>query len=89
MSAAAGEVPGRSVPRGRSGRDSTYPLRGEPIVLLRYGTEDGTVVRDVLRFTEDEGELASLRYYYFCPETLTEVVGELGEAVKDNGYRYA
>lgn len=43
-------------------------------------------VRDVLRFTQDRGGLQTLRYYFFCPETLTEVVAELGLPLKDNGY---
>ena len=61
---------------------------GEPIVVLWYSFEGKTVVRDVLRFVSDRGGLADMRYYYFCPETLTEVVNELGLPLVDNGYHY-
>lgn len=67
-------------------------FRGEPVVLLWYTVEDGgqkrRVVRDVLRFIEAEGGVRSLRYYYFCPETLAEVTRELGLPLVDNGYRF-
>lgn len=62
--------------------------RGEPIVVLWYTHEGKRVVRDVLRFISDRGGMASLRYYYFCPETLAEVVQELGLPLVDNGYHY-
>lgn len=61
---------------------------GEPIVVLWYTHEGRRVVRDVLRFVSDRGGMASLRYYYFCPETLKEVVTELGLPLVDNGYHY-
>jgi len=68
-------------------------FRGEPAVLLWYTVEEaGTkrrVVRDVLRFIEAEGGLRSLRYYYFCPETLAEVTRELNLPLVDNGYRFS
>lgn len=67
-------------------------FRGEPVVLLWYTVvEDGKerrVVRDVLRFIEADGGLRSLRYYYFCPETLAEVTRELCLPLVDNGYRF-
>lgn len=46
------------------------------------------VVRDVLRFEELDGAIARFRYYYFCPETLAEVIGALGLPLADNGYCY-
>ena len=65
---------------------------GEPIIVLWYTvTEDGAekrYVRDVLRFTADRGGLSNMKYYFFCPETLSEVVKELGLPLKDNGYWY-
>ncbi|MCA8916421.1 MAG: sigma-70 family RNA polymerase sigma factor [Planctomycetes bacterium] len=63
-------------------------FRGEPIVVLWYSVDGKRVVRDVLRFISDRGGMAELRYYYFCPETLAEVVNELGLPLVDNGYRY-
>ncbi len=67
-------------------------FRGEPVVLLWYTVQEaGTsrrVVRDVLRFEQQDGGLRRMRYYYFCPQTLAEVTAELGLPLVDNGYRY-
>ncbi len=66
---------------------------GEPIVVLWYTVQhdghDQRVVRDVLRFTQEGANLQSLRYYYFCPETLAEVCTALNLPLVDNGYRYS
>jgi RNA polymerase sigma-70 factor (ECF subfamily) len=61
---------------------------GEPIVVIWHALDDPTtpVVRKVLRFEEREGQIARLRSFTFCPETLTEIVGTLGLPVKTNGY---
>lgn len=65
---------------------------GEPIIVLWYDVQEAgqqrRVVRDVLRFTQDRGKVASLRFYYFCPETLAEVCSALKLPLVDNGYRY-
>lgn len=66
---------------------------GEPVIVLWYDVEEGgktrRVVRDVLRFTQDGASLSSLRYYYFCPETLAEVCELLHLPLVDNGYRFS
>jgi len=61
---------------------------GEPIVVIWYALDDrnAPVVRNVLRFEELEGQVARLRSFVLCPETLTEIVGTLGLPVKTNGY---
>ncbi|MBZ0137948.1 MAG: sigma-70 family RNA polymerase sigma factor [Planctomycetes bacterium] len=61
---------------------------GEPIVVLWYDVDGKRVVRDVLRFVSDRGGMADMRYYYFCPETLTEVCTAIKLPMLDNGYRY-
>src|SRR4029434_10191530 len=57
---------------------------GEPIVVIWYALDDpnASVVRNVLRFEEREGQIARLRSFLLCPETLTEIVGTLGLPVK-------
>ena len=67
----------------------------EPVIVL-FETEldeSGAVVTqeapsDVLRFEADGDRVAAVRWYYFCPETLTEVGLDLGLTMKTNGYRY-
>ncbi len=62
--------------------------RGETVLVLLY-TKDGVeAVEDVLRLVERDGALLALRYYYFCPELLTDVARELGVPVRTNGHRY-
>ena len=60
-------------------RAEVRDLDGEPVVLL-WATptgeaEDGApdAVRDVLRVETADGGVSRLRWYYFCPEVLTEV----------------
>jgi len=58
-------------------------------VVIWYAVLDDPetcVVRDVLRFEEIEGQIARLRFFAFCPETLAEVVGALGLPLATNGY---
>ena len=62
--------------------------RGEPILLLWYAHTDGEAVRSFYRFTIDPttGQIARLIEYYYSPEALAEVAGELGVPVRSNGY---
>ncbi len=69
-----------------------HEFHGEPIIVLWYAPRDGEktrVVRDAMRFEELEGSIARLRYYYFCPEALSEITSLLGLPLRTNGYRYA
>ncbi|HKO48624.1 MAG TPA: RNA polymerase sigma factor [Polyangiaceae bacterium] len=59
--------------------------RGEHVVLLWYGHDDGQAVRCIIRSELDEGRISRLRIHYFSPELLTEVANELTRPVKTNG----
>jgi RNA polymerase sigma-70 factor (ECF subfamily) len=68
---------------------------GEPIVLLwatptdpALAGKDGApeAVVDVLRVETADDSIARLRFYYFCPETLTEVAQRWGLPVNPTGY---
>jgi RNA polymerase sigma-70 factor, ECF subfamily len=59
--------------------------RGEHVVLLWYGHTDGDAVRCIIRSELAEARISRLRIYYFSPELLTEVAGELGVPVRTNG----
>jgi len=63
-------------------------LAGEPVALgfaVRRGRE---ALEQVLRFEEEDGRIARLRGYSFCPETMREVGAELGLRVRGRLYRY-
>lgn len=64
---------------------------GEPIVLLWETPTDGSTpeaVGDLLRVETEGGGIARVRWYYFCPQTLTEVTGRLGLPVRSHGYHH-
>jgi RNA polymerase sigma-70 factor (ECF subfamily) len=64
---------------------------GEPLLLLWDTPVDGSApeaVSDVLRVETADGRVARVRWYYFCPETITEVAGRLGVAARPHGYRF-
>jgi len=67
------------------------PFAGEDVVVLWYavGESKERRVRDVLRFAGSGGQLSQMRYYYFCPETLAEIISALGLPLTTNGYRYS
>jgi len=62
--------------------------RGEPILVSWYDHDEGPAIRDIVRVAEDEGRIASIRFYFFCPEVIAEVAGELGLPWRSNGYGY-
>ena len=63
-------------------------FEGEPIVL-HFHTRRGREKLDVVwRIEEEEGRIARLRSYGFCPETIGEVGRELGLPVLTGLYRY-
>ena len=69
---------------GRARAERVYH-RGQHVILLWYGHSDGEAVRCIIRSELDDGRISRLRIYYFSPELLTEVAGELGLPVRTNG----
>jgi RNA polymerase sigma-70 factor (ECF subfamily) len=77
-------------------RPEVHEFEGEPLIVL-YGwvvDDDGEVIEDeqptdVLRVETRGDQVARLRWYYFCPEVLTEVGAALGlPPMQTHGYRY-
>jgi RNA polymerase sigma-70 factor, ECF subfamily len=62
--------------------------RGEPILLYWYAHRDGEAVRSVARLTGDGDRLAQMRNYFFTPDVIADVCGELDVPFRTNGYRY-
>jgi len=64
---------------------------GEPLILLWETPTDGSgpqAVGDVLRVQTDAGAVASVRWYYSCPQTLAEVTERLGVPLRSHGYHH-
>lgn len=63
--------------------------RGEPIVLAWYAHADGEYVRAIDRVELAGDHIARLRNYFFTPDVLAEVCGELDVPFRSNGYMFS
>jgi RNA polymerase sigma-70 factor (ECF subfamily) len=71
---------------GGLARAEAITHRGETVVLLWYPHDTGDAVRCLMRFDADHGaRFSRVRIYYFSPELLTDVAGELGLPLHTNG----
>lgn len=59
----------------------------EPIVLAFATLRGREALQSVMRFEEQEGRIARIRSYAFCPETIRAVGDELGVKVRTGIYR--
>jgi RNA polymerase sigma-70 factor (ECF subfamily) len=59
--------------------------RGEHVILLWYGHTEGEAVRCIIRSELEDGRISRLRLYFFSPELLTDVCGDLDVPVRTNG----
>jgi RNA polymerase sigma-70 factor (ECF subfamily) len=62
--------------------------RGEWILLHWYAHKDGDYVRAVTRIEPEGDRVARLRNYFFTPDFVAEVCGELGVPFRPNGHRW-
>lgn len=62
--------------------------RDEWVVLFWYDHDDGEAVRAICRAETDGPHLSRLWNYFFTPDVIAEVCGELGVRSKSNGYRW-
>ena len=71
---------------GARARTQCLYHRGEHVILLWYGHATGNTVRCIIRSDLQETRISRLRIYYFSPELLVDVAGELGVPVVTNGH---
>jgi len=63
-------------------------FHGEP-VALGFATRRGReALESIIRLTEEDGRIARIRAYAFCPETMRAVGEELGLRVRTGLYRF-
>jgi RNA polymerase sigma-70 factor (ECF subfamily) len=62
--------------------------RGEWVLLHWYEHRDGEAVRAITRIEADGDRVAQLHNYFFNPDFIAEVCGELGVPWRSNGYRW-
>jgi len=63
-------------------------VEGVPLVLCFATRQGREALEQVLRFDELDGQVARLRAYAFCPETMREVGSALGLPVRTGLYRF-
>jgi RNA polymerase sigma-70 factor (ECF subfamily) len=68
-------------------RVQRFDYHGEPIVLLFQTRQGKEAAIAAVRLREEDGRLAGLRSYGFCPETMRAVCAELGVPVLTGLYR--
>lgn len=74
--------------RPESPRAEVREYRGQPIVLLWYAHDDGPRVRTLMTVDGAGDRISHVRNYFFSPDVIAEVCGELGVPYAVNGYRY-
>jgi RNA polymerase sigma-70 factor, ECF subfamily len=62
--------------------------RGEWLFIHWYEHEDGEFVRAVTRMIAAGERVAQLRNYFFNPDFIAEICGELGLPCRSNGYQW-
>ena len=62
-------------------------FEGEPLLLHFRKVESRQVLEEVWRMDEEDGKIARVRDYCYCPETLREIATEFGLDVLTHGYR--
>ena len=63
--------------------------RGGWVLLHFYDHDDGGAVRALTRVETDGDGVARLRNYFFNPDLIAEVCGELGVPFRSNGHRWS
>jgi RNA polymerase sigma-70 factor (ECF subfamily) len=91
---AAADVRGGMEPRFMQGVVATAPRvearfhRGAWVLIHWYTHHDGEAVRAITRIEADGDRVARLQNYFFTPDLIAEVCGELGLPSRPNGYRW-
>ena len=63
--------------------------RGAWVLVHWYAHEDGDAVRAITRLDVDGDGVARLQNYFYSPDFIAEVCGELGLRWRSNGYRWS
>src|SRR5262249_29628539 len=61
--------------KGTPGRAEAVSFEGEWLLVVWAGAAANEVLINVERLEEEEGHIAHIRSYYFCPEVIAEIAG--------------
>ncbi len=60
------------------GRAEAVSFEGEWLLVVWAGAASNEALINVERLEEEDGHIAYIRSYYFCPEVMAEIAGEIG-----------
>ncbi len=60
--------------------------QGEWIIVTWQSPRSASILRSVERFEEEDGRIARIQEYAYCPETLAEIAAELGAKPSQHAY---
>ena len=60
------------------GRAEAVSFEGEWLLVVWAGAPSDEALVNVERLEEEDGHIAYIRSYYFCPEVIAEIAGEIG-----------
>jgi RNA polymerase sigma-70 factor, ECF subfamily len=60
------------------GRAEAVCFEGEWLLVVWAGAPSNEALINVERLEEEDGHIAYIRSYYFCPEVIAEIAGEIG-----------
>jgi RNA polymerase sigma-70 factor (ECF subfamily) len=72
------------VPRSRAARAD---VEGEPVILFFVSRGGREALTSVMRFDEQDGRIARIRSYGFCPDTIRAIAEQLGVPAYTGIYR--
>jgi RNA polymerase sigma-70 factor (ECF subfamily) len=64
--------------KGAPGRVEAVSFQGEWLLVVWAGAPSNEALINVERLEEEAGHIAHIRSYYFCPEVIAEIAGEIG-----------
>jgi hypothetical protein len=64
--------------KGAPGRAEAVSFQGEWLLVVWAGAAPTEVLINLERLEEEDGHIAHIRSYYFCPEVIVEIAGEIG-----------
>ena len=64
--------------KGAPGRAEAVSFQGEWLPVVWAGAVSKEALINVERLEEEAGHIAHIRVYYFCPEVIAEIAGEIG-----------
>ena len=80
--------PNNPNPPQRNWVSEAVKYQGEWIVAIWQAPRSASILAGVNRFEEDDGRIARIWEYHFCPDTIAEIAAALGAKAMNHGYRH-